>query len=250
MFIFKRSYLASSLVTNGLESSSSFSCDVNIIIPLLSELKQRYLAKLSAFSASFFCLLSSANPYLCMNETYSRRSHPMRETIQRKRLSSFNSITPCWTCLLVYQWLYVIINACLVLFSRLCVLATSSQPNPHKNHCILPLWNSTCTEQGSALFPILQHCHVLLNTYSLHPAVSGRADFYIQTEPSFAFQCFSVSCQTPSFHSVVRKVTGLCCAKMPSFHTVQVLGRCVGSWLWCDTGIHSILGEIMFFPNV
>lgn len=52
MFIFKRSYLASSLVTNGLESSSSFSCDVNIIIPLLSELEQRYLAKPSAFSAS------------------------------------------------------------------------------------------------------------------------------------------------------------------------------------------------------
>lgn len=52
MFVFKRSYLASSLVTNGLESSSSFSCDVNIIIPLLSELKQRYLAKPSAFSAS------------------------------------------------------------------------------------------------------------------------------------------------------------------------------------------------------
>ena len=51
MFIFKRSYLASSLVTNGLESSSSFSCDVNIIIPLLSELEQRHLAKPSAFSA-------------------------------------------------------------------------------------------------------------------------------------------------------------------------------------------------------
>lgn len=52
MFIFKRSYLASSLVTNGLESSSSFSCDVNIIIPLLSELEQKYLAKPPAFSAS------------------------------------------------------------------------------------------------------------------------------------------------------------------------------------------------------
>lgn len=58
MFIFKRSYLASSLVTNGLESSSSFSCDVNIISPLLSELEQRYLAKPAAFSAFFSCLLS------------------------------------------------------------------------------------------------------------------------------------------------------------------------------------------------
>lgn len=35
--------------------------------------------------------------------------------------------------------------------------------------------------------------------------------------------------------------------RMPSFHTVQVLGGCVGSWLWCDTGIHFILGEMVFF---
>lgn len=151
MFIFKRSYLASSLVTNGLESSSSFSCDVNIIIPLLSELKQRYLAKLSAFSASFFCLLSSANPYLCMNEAYSRRSHPMWATFQRNRLSSFNSITPCWTCLLVYHWLYVIISACLVLFSRLCVFATSSQLT---KITAFTLWNSSCTLNMALLYSL------------------------------------------------------------------------------------------------
>ena len=88
MFIFKRSYLASSLVTNGLESSSSFSCDVNIIIPLLSELEE-ILSKAFCLFCLLSCLLSRTNPYLCMNGMCSRRTHLMQETFLRKRPSSF-----------------------------------------------------------------------------------------------------------------------------------------------------------------
>ena len=84
----------------------------------------------------------------------------------------------------------------------------SSQKSLHSlSEIPLALWIWPC------FIPHPTALYVLLNTYSLCPAVRGRADFYIRTEPSFTFQCFSVSCQTPSFHSTVRKVTGLHCAE-------------------------------------
>lgn len=158
MFSFKRSYLASSLVTNGLESSLSFSCDVNIIIPLLSELEQRYLAKPSAFSASSFACWAGLS-LLCV-----WMKCVQGELIWCKKHFKWRNLllsTPCWTCALMYHWLYVTSNDCLVLFG---VLGKASLPNPDKSFCIseIPLhtmMGALFTPCPIALFHAAQYLH-------------------------------------------------------------------------------------------
>lgn len=152
MFIFKRSYLASSLVTNGLESSLSFSCDVNIIIPLLSELEQRYLAKPSAFSASSLACWAGLTLLCVWMECVQGELIWCKKHFRRRDLLPS---APCWTCALLYYWLYVTINDYLVLFCRLCVLGKASLPNADKSNCILPLWNSSLHyDQSPASLPV------------------------------------------------------------------------------------------------
>lgn len=130
--------------------------------------------------------------------------------------------TPYWTCALIYHWLYVTVNDCLVLFCKLCILGKASLPKVIAfilikviAFCLseIPL----CTTASALLYSLSYSIVLCCSILHTQPVRFWWWKCFICTQRAqYSFPLLQCKSLDSTLNHAVRKVTSTCCADTAS----------------------------------